>query len=904
MRTLTRIASTVLLTALAAAGAPLLAGTAHAAGAPAVHVVPVTDTLRPGTDVSAYPANAALVTGRNATESFQVVIDAPADAGAPGIRVASAGDLTTAAGARLAAANVVPYRAVTYNVSTPSDGEGATGAWYDALVPAVDSFYGKTRNAFPVDVAAGSRLVAWVDVVVPAGQPAGRYAGNVAVSSATGWSSTVAVTLDVRAVDLPATSSLASLVLTDYNKACTAHTGSAYCNWDEDQRWRLQSLYARAALENRVTIANPLPRGFDQGPVVDGTADGNRFSRYIQPLLDGRTPVDVAGAPALLPMRLAGARLTSFTQLWHCGRNGSCLADWARYAAAHGFADRSVYYACDEPRSDNWTTCPGNLAVATTMPKLVTTSYDDAQAHGQAVNTDILVPVVNYLGGKDAGHQGDQRPAYDNWLAGDARNKLWMYTSNMSFGSDGPTTSNTWNSDYWNGWPGYAIDAPALQARATAWLAYEYRVTGELYWNATERLPSAWTDSYEQGGNGDGTLFYPGTVARIGGPAGTDIPIESARLKRMRDGRQDYELLRLVEQRFGRATAAQAAESVFGPTSTAMFATTTSAAPAMAVRLRAARAKLFDLLAPAADQPVERITTMSIASSATEVPAGAAVRLSGRLSTDGAGAAGEPIDVYSRPAGSADEWTWLDTVMTDANGDVATSRTVAAETEFMLKFFARDGLPTTASRPLVVRIARTDRPASMSASASATAITAGTSVTLHGCLVATDDGSPVVAQWVDVYSRPAGTNAEYTWLTSMRTDTTGAVASTHAPKVNTEFLLKAFARNGFATAASNLVQVKVAPRLTLTRSTSTMPLGSTATLSGVATPATVGGAVRLQRWTSTGWATVATTAQSSAGGYRYAVRPTIRGTFYYRVVTAADALHAAGASAKVGVTVT
>jgi len=42
-------------------------------------------------------------------------------------------------------------------------------------------------------------------------------------------------------------------------------------------------------------------------------------------------------------------------------------------------------------------------------------------------------------------------------------------------------------------------------------------------------LTTAWTDQYRFGGNGDGTLFYPGTPDRVGG---TDpIPIESMRMK-------------------------------------------------------------------------------------------------------------------------------------------------------------------------------------------------------------------------------------------------------------------------------------------------------------------------------------------------------------------------------------
>jgi hypothetical protein len=49
---------------------------------------------------------------------------------------------------------------------------------------------------------------------------------------------------------------------------------------------------------------------------------------------------------------------------------------------------------------------------------------------------------------------------------------------------------------------------------------------------------------YLHGGNGDGSLFYPGRTDRIGG--NQDIPIESIRLKLIRDGLEDYEYLSLL----------------------------------------------------------------------------------------------------------------------------------------------------------------------------------------------------------------------------------------------------------------------------------------------------------------------------------------------------------------------
>ena len=68
--------------------------------------------------------------------------------------------------------------------------------------------------------------------------------------------------------------------------------------------------------------------------------------------------------------------------------------------------------------------------------------------------------------------------------------------------------------------------------------------------NAADRQPSSWQDQWLAGGNGDGSLTYPGRVDEIGGSA--FVPIASQRLKHIRDGLEDLELMFLAEARVGR----------------------------------------------------------------------------------------------------------------------------------------------------------------------------------------------------------------------------------------------------------------------------------------------------------------------------------------------------------------
>jgi hypothetical protein len=80
------------------------------------------------------------------------------------------------------------------------------------------------------------------------------------------------------------------------------------------------------------------------------------------------------------------------------------------------------------------------------------------------------------------------------------------------------------------------------------WVTWKTGVQGELYFNMTEAYSKSgqpWEDVNRFGGNGDGTLFYPGRPDQIGGRS--QIPVESIRLKLIREGLEDYEYLHLLD---------------------------------------------------------------------------------------------------------------------------------------------------------------------------------------------------------------------------------------------------------------------------------------------------------------------------------------------------------------------
>ena len=119
--------------------------------------------------------------------------------------------------------------------------------------------------------------------------------------------------------------------------------------------------------------------------------------------------------------------------------------------------------------------------------------------------------------------------------------QLWWYQACGSHGCD------VIGGEYFRGWPSYMIDDAPVRNRIMEWLTWKYGIQGELYYSMDEafgRKPDPWKDVNLYSGNGDGTLFYPGRPQDIGGTK--QIPVESIRLKLIREGLEDYEYLTML----------------------------------------------------------------------------------------------------------------------------------------------------------------------------------------------------------------------------------------------------------------------------------------------------------------------------------------------------------------------
>jgi hypothetical protein len=109
-----------------------------------------------------------------------------------------------------------------------------------------------------------------------------------------------------------------------------------------------------------------------------------------------------------------------------------------------------------------------------------------------------------------------------------------------------------------------------MRNRVFQWMAYVFGVQGERYYASDICFgqacgPSGATTTdplvsiYLFGGNGDGTLYYPGRVSAIGGTH--HIPLSSIRFELIREGMEDYELLHLLDAGGDAAFALQQAQT-------------------------------------------------------------------------------------------------------------------------------------------------------------------------------------------------------------------------------------------------------------------------------------------------------------------------------------------------------
>jgi hypothetical protein len=536
-----------------------LAGLETASGGPRLSwwIQNPLEKVKPSDPVPQDPVQLAdLRAARNEFEPFQIVLRSEGK-DVPDLDVEFS-DFRTSQGDQIEKGNITVYFEHFLQLVTPSSEDGGAGPWPDALIPRVDRYAHERRNAFPFDLQEGRTQPLWVDVFVPAHAVSGEYTGSALISSGGKVLATVPLHLTVWSFALPSTSSLKSSFGLSGVAALKQHRGRYT---DDAELYSITRLYAKAALEHRISIeggsmAPPKWRNESRGKSGRVEIDWSAYDAEVGPALDGTL---LTGDDPLSGAKATSVDLRTPAEFENNDQRAQYWIAWTRHFEQKGWLDRLFLYLWDEPTKQDFAKVldlgRSSLKADPRIRNLVTVPFTpDLQ---EVVN--VWVPLVNCL---------ERKPGYDDFCASapalDAylsptgnRTSLWDYQSCASHGC------NIVGGPYFKGWPSYMIDTTGAANRVMEWVSWKFGIEGELYYSMNEAYgPTAdpWTDVRLFGGNGDGTLFYPGRPSRIGGH--TDIPIESIRLKLIREGMEDYEYLVLLERLRGHEAAAQFANRI------------------------------------------------------------------------------------------------------------------------------------------------------------------------------------------------------------------------------------------------------------------------------------------------------------------------------------------------------
>jgi Domain of unknown function (DUF4091) len=437
-------------------------------------------------------------------------------------------------------ARLVPrlYREGYIRVVTPSNSEGEPGLWPDPLIPVEDPYTEERRNALPWDSTKQEPLILYVELCAPGDQRPGTYTGTVELTSPDRPSAKVQLEAQVQPFQIPATSSLPNTFGTSIFSIAQGHKVDAM----KPEGRELLHRYAQSALAHRISLhgmsIDPPPTKWRDGKFeVDFTA----YDEEMAPFLEG------TALPSGARFTTAEIRKNPFLKT--SGEREAYIRAYREHFAEQGWKDvRLFFYAKDEPKLEDRALVQreSREARAAGVPVLVTAPLDEVFTPA----ADIVTPTLNCFYARSGPRTCGviTAPKALRRAAGKEK-EIWWYQACPSHGCDAGPFEDRKTERAFSGWASYMVDHPVTLNRAMGVLDWLADVDGELYYATVYayNFRDPWIEGvWDFGGNGDGTLFYPGTPRHIGGK--THVPVESLRLKHLRDGLEDYEYLHLLEK--------------------------------------------------------------------------------------------------------------------------------------------------------------------------------------------------------------------------------------------------------------------------------------------------------------------------------------------------------------------
>lgn len=424
----------------------------------------------------------ALEMARGEYESAQVLVGAPRSE-LRGVTV-QAGDLRGPDGAAIPAREVQVLRQEYVQVT------GAAGWVPDPLLPAE-----------PTTVGAGQCKGWWLLVHTPEDTVAGEYQGPVTVRADGQEPVTVALSVKVWPVTVPAAN----------------HYGGSWGVWGgqmaEQERVtmgseryaKLYRQYLDFFLEHRM-----VPRELPAGPETD---DGARW------LDDPRVSSFIIGTPAGWSKVMDDAQVEQFSK--------QCA-----YLRDRGWLTKGYIYNFDEPEPGSYAVCADMAEQIRKAGKDIAILLTEQPEEGLIGSVDIWCPALQIFADTEERCQARR----------EAGERLWWY---VCLAPQPP-------------WPNYLLSNDPIDGRVLSWLQVKHHIGGELYWAVTCFPNDVWTQPAHPNWPGDGYLCYPGAARGIEGP------VTCIRAEVVRDAKEDIELIWLLRDLAQKRGQTQRAEAVIG----------------------------------------------------------------------------------------------------------------------------------------------------------------------------------------------------------------------------------------------------------------------------------------------------------------------------------------------------
>ncbi len=472
---------------------------------------PLTKIMRNAPVPSAQAKSVRIYAARNEYEPFQIVMTPKDVVGS--IRVVPH-PLVGPGKATIGAWNVSVKRVEYVNCTEATDDTTKPGLYPDPL---------PDFEPFAAPAAANSAV--WVTVYVSPKTRAGDYKGTIDVIGNGIGKIVIPINLHVWSFTLPSVSRLRTAYGNSMDQAVEYQGAST-----TDQKRKLTELYNLDFWKHRVAPYSPYAFYDIAATVSDGTVNLN-FSAFDQAISKF--------FPYFNSFMLPHFGMADYNGFGDSADKERIKIDYMREVAEHlvdkGQLAKGYDYITDEPQPDTYgdiVEAAKQVRMADQRIKILLTKKVEDKLIG---SVDIWVPIVSDY---------DEQASKARQSKGE---QVWWY---LCCGPRHP-------------YPNYFIDYPAIDLRMYHWMTWRFGLNGILYWDTMYWRDNPWTtpmsqpaDRSTKWGNGDGHLLYPPTRAKSGMFVGKG-PIDSLRWETIRDGIEDYDYFRILQDEMHSASAAK-----------------------------------------------------------------------------------------------------------------------------------------------------------------------------------------------------------------------------------------------------------------------------------------------------------------------------------------------------------